>query len=370
MPNPRPHIPTLSPVVHGSVSDAELAAHDLQREDVLDFSASLNPLGPSPRVLDALRSVDISRYPEDGAPALRKALARHAGVDVKNVLVGNGSSELLWLLAQAYLHARQLTLIVSPTYGEYARAFQAVGARVERLSTGERADFAFDPDSLSKLIAERQPIITAIGNPNNPTGQFLSNAAIRSLALTRNGGMLLVDEAYRPFVPGAPESSDNIHGLPVVLLRSLTKIHGLAGLRLGYLIARAEVIEALDRIRPPWSVNAMAQAAGLAALTDVDHVRRSQRAAQLSRQYLVNGFAALGLPTIAGPVNFLLVRVGDGASVRTALLAQGMIVRDCASFGLPAYIRIGVRRQEECEQLMNVIADLPEICADVQAVEG
>ena len=253
MPPPRKHLRALAPVTHGSISEEELAAYGLRREDVIDFSASLNPLGPSPRAVAAARAADIARYPEDGAPVLRRALAEQDGVGVENVLVGNGSSELLWLLAFAYLRAGQLTLTVSPTYGEYARAFRAAGGRVESLSTWEGEGFSFDPYTLARLIKERRPVITAIGSPHNPTGQVAAASDIRSLALAHAEGMLLVDQAYLPFAPEAPDLSNAILGVPLVLLRSLTKLHGLAGLRLGYVVARADVIDALDRLRPPWT---------------------------------------------------------------------------------------------------------------------
>lgn len=354
-PVPRATVRAITPVVHGSLSNAELAAYGFAREEVLDFSASLNPLGPSPLALEALRTVDVARYPEDGAPDLRRALAAHCGVTDDHVLVGNGSSELLWLLAVAYLRAGQRTLIVGPTYGEYDRAIRLAGASIERWHAQPGDDFAVDLDFVERIIKEREPFLTVVCNPNNPTGALLPPEAFRRLAAPYRPGMLLVDEAYLPFVAGAPNLATQVDDYPLVLLRSMTKIHGLAGLRLGYVVAHPAVIAALDKVRPPWSVNAAAQAAGLAALDDVGHVRRSIEAVEEARAYLTAGLTDLGLPVVPGTANFLLVPVGDATAVRAALLRRGIGVRDCTSFGLPAHIRIGIRRLDDCARLLEQI---------------
>ena len=144
----------------------------------------------------------------------------------------------------------------------------------------------------------------------------------------------------------------------MLLLRSLTKDHGLAGLRLGYAITTPDLLDPIRRVRPPWSVNALAQAAGLAALEDVGHIEEARRVVAESRAYLAEELGALGLGVIPSAANFLLVRVGDGAAFRSGLLERGVCVRDCASFGLPAYVRIGVRRLEECRRLASAAREV------------
>ncbi len=357
---PRPALLDVPAVPHGSVADEELVGLGLRRADVLDFSASLNPLGASPAVYRALATLDVTRYPDDRAVALRAALAAQLGLGMDHVLAGNGSAELIWLLAMAYLCPGRRTLVVSPTFGEYERACRIAGAGIEFLHTDERRDFQPDAAALCDTIRRRQPNLTFLCNPNNPTGWLLSPDQLLQLADAHEAGLLVVDEAYLPFVPNAPDLAREVTGHPLALLRSLTKAHGLAGLRLGYLVAHPEVVTTLERVRPPWSVNSAAQIAGLAALQDTKHLERSLTVVHEARRYLLGALEALRLKVIAGPANFLLIRVGDARLVRQRLLARGICVRDCTSFGLPGYIRVGIRRVEDCRRLVEALAGVME----------
>jgi histidinol-phosphate/aromatic aminotransferase/cobyric acid decarboxylase-like protein len=258
----------LTPVFHGSVSDTELASCGLMRSEVIDFSVNANPLGPSPAAVAAAASAPWSRYPDDAATELRYALAARDDVDATQVAVGNGSAELLWLLALAFVDAGDATLVVGPTFGEYARAVRIAGGHVYEHRADSANDFAVCP---AAVIAEAQAAearVVFVCNPNNPTGTLLSLCDLRELAASLPHSLLVIDEAYRQFVDAPPPTTELlVHG-NVVLVRSLTKDYALTGLRLGYALATAPVCAALDAVRPPWSVNAVAQAAGLAALDD------------------------------------------------------------------------------------------------------
>jgi histidinol-phosphate aminotransferase len=369
-PHPRAHLAELAPVHHGGVSDAELAELGLRRDEVIDFSTSTNPLGPSPAAVAAARAAVWTHYPDDRAAALRRALATAAGVAEDEVVVANGSAELIWLLALAFLDPGEAAVVVGPTFGEYARAVRIVGGVVQEYRARPEEGFAVDVAA----VAERARTVTArlvfLCNPNNPTGVLLPSPAVAALARAARDTLIVVDEAYMPFVdeppPGHPSATSVALGTPppapllalgnVVLLRSLTKDCAMPGLRLGYALAPAPVADALDRVRPAWSVNAVAQAAGLAAIGDAAHLARARDEVRRAHAYLTRALGALGLSVLPSAANFVLVEVGDAAATRAALLRHRVVVRDCTSFGLPRHVRIGLRTVPECERLVAAFA--------------
>ena len=330
----------LEPVVHGSVGAVELAALGLAPNDVLDFSVNTNPLGPAPSVLQAVRETDWSRYPGDDEEPLRNRLAQRAGVSPEQVVLGNGSAELMWLIALAALRAGDRAGIVGPTFGEYARAVCVVGATPIEVG---------DPRDATSVRA------LFVCNPNNPSGQYRGPAEIEHLLEEQPDRLLVLDEAYAPFVDNRWRSEALLEFGNLVILRSMTKDQALPGLRLGYLLAAPEVASAVDAVRPPWSVNAGALRAGLAALEpDAEaHVQHARDLVAHSRRLLTVGFSELGFEVEPAMANFVLVHVGDGARFRGALLPYGFVVRDCASFGLPDCVRIACRLPAECQRLIE-----------------
>jgi histidinol-phosphate aminotransferase len=362
---PRPELEKLTPAVHGGPDYAELVALGLSPDEVIDFSANANPYGPSPQVRTALAGVPLDRYPDARAIALRERLAQVHGLTPEHIIVGNGTAELIWLLGMAYLQRGDPVVIIGPTFGEYRAAAGLMGARVTEYRAPS-ADFQPDVAAIEALIERQQPRLTFLCNPNNPTGVYLAQEAVEALAAACGEGVLVVDEAYRAFVadpwpseplvergPGLSSAEGN-----VVLLRSMTKDHALAGLRLGCALASPEVVAALKKVQPSWSVNAAAQAAGLAALSDENHLRESLPKIAKAKTYLVEELTRLGLRVVPSAANFLLVEVGDGRDLRRKLLSHGLMVRDCASFGLPEYVRIAARRMEECHWLVETLQQL------------
>ena len=344
----RSHILELRRVEHGSVSAAELAPFGRTPADVLDFSVNINPLGPAPTVLHAIQETDWIRYPGDDEAPLRKGLADRNGVTSDQVALGNGSAELLWLIALAILQPQDHVVVVSPTFGEYARAARTVGAEVREVQT------------LRNLPPGR---VLFVCNPNNPTGFVYCQAEIEQVLNEQPDRLVVVDEAYAAFAPERWHSErllaahDNL-----VILRSLTKEHALPGVRLGYLLAGPEVACAVESVRPPWSVNAGALRAGLAALgTEAEtHVERARGIVATSRQVLTRGLNQLGYVVRPSAANFVLVEVGDAAKFRSALLPHGFIVRDCMSFGLPSHVRVASRLPDECEALLDMVRRLKD----------
>ncbi|QYJ16850.1 Histidinol-phosphate aminotransferase [Rubrobacter xylanophilus DSM 9941] len=363
---PNPPFEGISPVAHGALDPGELERLGVDPAEVVDFSASINPYGPAPIVLEAARRADVSGYPDRGCLGLRRALSEHLGVGLSWIAPGNGSAELIDLLARVYLSPGDAALVVGPTFGEYERACRLCGARVLRWDREVRgAGVSLDLDGLLEAVLRERPRVMWLCNPNNPTGDLLSGREVRRLlaAVEEVGGLLVVDEAYRELVlRGEP---DDLTGLlleerGLILLRSMTKAHALAGLRLGYALAPPEVVRALAVARPPWSVSAPAQAAGIAALSPGArrHLSRCRRLLARDAELLAAGLARLGLATVPGVANFLLVEVGDGGRVREALLRRNLQVRDCASFGLPAHIRVAVRLPEENARLLAALEEV------------
>jgi len=356
---PEPRLPAVARVEHGGPDFAELAALGIRPEALLDFSVNKNPLGVSPRAMRAVGLVEPSEYPDSRCLRLRAGLAAAHDVQPDEVLVGNGSVELIWLLGQVYLAPGDDVVIVGPTFGEYDAAARRAGARITQVDATEETAFRPILQEIVETIRQAEPRVVCLCNPNNPTGQALELDDVRYLLEVLGNGLLVVDEAYVELADGVESVVALGRSDPrLVVLRSLTKSHGLAGLRLGYLIGAAGVVEALGQAQPPWSVNAFAQAAGVAALGDDTHVTEGRRLARRARTMLVDGLERLGLTCVPSRASYWLVKVGDGRQVRDEMLRRGILVRDAGSFGLPAYIRVAARPIDECERLLAVLAGL------------
>ncbi len=353
---PRSQVLDVPLAVHGAPDAAELRRLGLHAAEVLDFSSNINAYGPSPAVREAIARTPLDRYPDNEAPALRAALAEHLGVSPQCILAANGSSELIWLAALAFLRPLDHVLILYPAFAEYERMAALTGAHVKSLLAKVENGFALSSSQIHAAIDSWQPRLVFLCNPNNPTGTVLGNLCIAFCAIKYTDTLFIVDESYSSFVPGlgsAAATRDN-----VLVLRSMTKDYALAGLRLGYAVGAEELIAALARMRPPWSVNAFAQAAGLAALRDQEHLQHSLELLAAAKSELMAALVVQGMEVLPSATPFFLVRVGDGAAVRRALLHKGILVRDCASFGLPEYIRICTRRPEKNARLVAALSEV------------
>jgi len=355
--------------VHGGIKEAELRTLGLRLEDCLDFSASVSPLGPPAGVQEAIAAVDLGAYPDPHCLGLTEAIAAHHkvdGVNVNNVIVGNGSTEIIHLLTRAYIGTSvahsPAALLLAPTYGEYDGAVRISGGSITTLTaTRCSRGFSWDVGIAAELISAEKPALTFVCNPNNPTGALMSRSDLAVLAASAAdvGGLLVVDEAYinlsdqwmEGSVVGMAASLDS-----VVALRSMTKDYALTALRLGYAIAAPPVIARLQALQPDWSVNGLAQAAGMVALADEGYLERARQAVAASRDCIVERLEALGIQCYPTAANFVLAQVGDAAALRDRLARRGLFVRDCASFGLPDCIRIGLRPVDDCIRLTDAIA--------------
>ena len=354
---PRPEVAATSPAYHGALDYAELEQLGLNPDEVLDFSVNSNPYGPSPEVQRALTCVPLDRYPDRETLDLRRALAGQNHVSIDQIVVGNGTAELLWLVALAFLRAGDPVLVVGPTFGEYGRVAALTGAHVEKWTARPEREFAVEPEAVGRCLQQLAPRLAFVCNPNNPTGSTLPPGIIHAWAEAHPRTLFVVDEAYLAFAPGLDSAlTANAHNM--LALRSMTKDYALAGLRLGYAVGHVSLIAALGQVRPAWNVNALAQAAGVAALGDEVHLRATLVALSQANEELVIALRKLGLSPFPSAVHFFLVDVGDGCAFRRRLLREGILVRDCASFGLPVYVRIATRRPGENARLVAAISAL------------
>ncbi len=358
--------------VHGGIKEAELRALGLRLEDCLDFSASVSPLGPPEGVAEAIARVDLTAYPDPHCLALTEAIATHhaaEGIADRNVIVGNGSTEIIHLLTRAWIGAppegcSRSALLLTPTYGEYDGAVRISGGTVTTLTATRCSEgFAWDTSAVTAAIATERPSLTFICNPNNPTGVLMERDQLAEIADTvaETGGLLVVDEAYINLSERRADAEviemATHHG-SVVALRSMTKDYALTALRLGYAVASEGVISRLAALQPDWSVNGLAQAAGLIAIEDEMYLDRARRAVADSRDCVAGRLSALGIRCYPTEANFVLAQVGDAANLRDRLARRGLFVRDCTSFGLPDCIRIGLRPAADCIRLADAVADL------------
>jgi len=333
------------------------------REDLIDFSANINPLGPPTYLRQTISAhvSDLLHYPDPEYLALREAAARRYDVDVEQIVCGNGTGEILRSLPFA-LHARA-ALLVEPCYADYRAALErcAISPAVYALSASNQ--FALDFDQLDQaLAAQPADCIVFLGRPNNPTGLSFSAEALRSLAARHARCWFVIDEAFGEFIEGF-ESLTTQRPANVVVLLSLTKAYAIPGLRLALAIADAPIAACLREALPPWSVNALAQAFGCEALADHEYLARTRaevtclRAALLARLQTIPHLRAF-----PGEANYLLLQLIDAPftveELRRRMLARGIALRDCANYrSMPAgFFRIAVRSDDENEQLCRALA--------------
>ncbi|MCM8813014.1 MAG: histidinol-phosphate transaminase [Candidatus Omnitrophica bacterium] len=313
------------------------------------MASNENALGPSPAALAAVRRVlrEAHRYPDGACFSLKAALARNSGIPPEQLVVGNGSDELIVLALRAFINPGDEVIIAEPTFMVYKIAARLCEAQVIAVPL---RDFRYDLAAMRQRISPRTKMIF-IANPDNPTGSYAARAAVEEfLAAVPEGVLVFFDEAYYEYV----EAADYATALPwigrgnVIVSRSFSKIYGLGGLRVGWAAAAEPIIDCLNRVREPFNVNSLAQAAAVAALDDLPHIERSRSLVGSEKEFLCATFGALGLFFVPSVTNFILVRVGEQSeAVYHQLLRQGVIVREMAGWGLPGFIRVTIGKKSE-----------------------
>ncbi len=371
----RPQVLGLRPYSPGR--PIEEVEREIGVDQVLKLASNENPLGPSPLALQAIREAlhGLHRYPDGGCHTLRHELSRRLGVRFEELCVGNGSNELLELVARAFLGPGDEALIGHPAFVVYRSVCQAVGCQIQEIPL---KDFAHDLPEMLKATTPRTKVIF-LGNPNNPTGTCVSPEDLLAFVQELRGDVILVvDEAYREYLP-RPLRPDLIRyireGRYLLGLRTFSKAYGLAGIRIGYGIAPAEMVEILDRVRQPFNVNTLAQKAAVAALEDTSHLEETLRVTEEGRRSLQSRLEELGLSCIPSVANFILVDVGVEAKVVAhALLRKGVIVRSMEAYNLPTYIRVTVGTPQEntgaIHALAEVLAEVEPAVKSPDSIEG
>jgi len=358
-----PGLRELSPYVPGKPMEA------LEREygisDSIKLASNENPLGPPTAAVEAARAClgEIGLYPDGEGFALKQRLAERLGVAAEQVTLGNGSNELLVMLAETFLEPGREAIYDQHAFVIYPLATRATGA-VGRVAKSLPADhrqhpLGHDATAFADSLGPRSRLMF-IANPNNPTGSWINLTELRGLLEQVPRDVIVVlDEAYAEYVtdPNYPDGLTLVPEFPnLVVTRSFSKIYALAGLRLGYAVSHPGMAELLNRIRQPFNTSAVAQAAAIAALGDHDHIRRSRELNSAGLGQLADGLKALGFRPLPSQGNFLLVEVGRAADAcYEALLRAGIIVRPVANYGLPEYLRITVGRPEQNQRLLEAL---------------
>ena len=325
--------------------------------DSIKLASNENPLGPSPRALAALReaAAEVHRYPDGGGFYLKQKLAEKLGVGADEIVLGNGSNEVLELVARTFLRPGDDAVMSAQAFVVYASVVQAAAGIPRPVPL---RDFTHDLEAIAAAIGKTTRLVF-LGNPNNPTGTIYRRDAFeRFLAAVPRDTVIVADDAYAEYVvdPDYPQtlryhSPDRL----LVTLRTFSKIYGLAGLRIGYGVGPTELIAALEKIRQPFNVNSLAQAAALAALDDDEHVEKSRRTNRDGMEYLECEFTRLGLDFVPSHANFVLVRVGDAGAVYERLIRRGVIVRPVGGYGFPEHVRVTVGTADENRRFIGAL---------------
>ncbi len=326
--------------------------------EVVKLASNENALGPTPGAVDAIRGAldGLHRYPDGGAKALVGRLAQKLGVAPSRVFMGNGGDDVLSVLSRTFLNDGDEVVIPQPTFSPYAHVSRVMGARVV---FSPLRDMKIDLDDVFSKVSGRTKIVF-LCSPNNPTGGILTGDELVSfLEKLPKGLLVLLDEAYGDFTddPAYPDSASLIDRFPLVVLRSFSKIYGLAGLRVGFALSREGVVEYMNRVREPFNVNQLAQAAALAALEDDDYKERAITLVREGREALYRAFGEMGLAYVESQANFIFVCVGDGDGAMDALMREGVIVRPGSAFGHPEWIRVTVGLEAENERFLLRLRD-------------
>lgn len=325
-------------------------------KNVIKLASNENPLGPSPKAVEAIRGYasKINFYPDGGSYYLKKALGEKLGVKEENIILGNGSDEVVSLITRIFLQKGDQAIMGDPSFLMYKIDAQLSQAKVASVPL---KNFRLDLSEMSKAIGSKTKLIF-ISNPNNPTGTIITEDEVEHFLKDVPLRILTVfDEAYYEYVEDAnyPQSIDLLDkNSNIIILRTFSKIYGLAGLRVGYGIGSPEVIDLLNKARPPFNVNSLAQVAALASLEDEDQVNQSKSLVREGKEFLYSNLRRLKVSFIPTQANFILIKIGRKAKdVEGELLKKGIIVRGMGAYNLPHYIRVTIGTKPQNEEFIK-----------------
>ena len=355
----QPGVQKLSPYVPGKPVDELARELDLDPASIVKLASNENPLGPSAKALEAIRSelAELTRYPDGNGFELKSRLAARCGVQISQVTLGNGSNDILDLVARAYLAPGLNAVFSQYAFAVYPISTQAVGAQGKVVPA---KDHGHDLEAMLAAIDANTRVVF-IANPNNPTGTWFGPAALeRFLARVPQNVLVVLDEAYIEYAEG-DELPDGLKYLArydnLLVSRTFSKAYGLAALRVGYALSSAQIADVLNRVRQPFNVNSLALAAACAALDDADYLAQSRQLNDAGMAQLEAGLRELGLSWIPSKGNFIAVDFGrDTAAINQALLHEGVIVRPVAGYGMPNFLRVSIGLPAENARFLEALA--------------
>jgi histidinol-phosphate aminotransferase len=352
------NVRAIAPYVPGKPIAETARELGIPERDILKMASNENPLGPSPAALAAIRGAlgDLNYYPDGSGYDLKREISARMGVDPANIVLGNGSNDVLELVARAFLRAGESAVYSQHAFMVYPLVVQAIGATGIEVPA---RDYGNDLEALARAVRGDTRMVF-VANPNNPTGTFSPwDALAQFVAAVPPRVLVVLDEAYGEYLPdelASPTASWLARFPNLVVSRTLSKAYGLAGLRVGYGLAHPEVAEIMNRVRQPFNVNHLALVAARAALGDTGFIARSREVNAAGLVQLAAGFERLGLGYIASRANFITVHVGDAQGVYHKLLAEGVIVRPIAGYGLPQHLRVTVGLPGQNERFLGALA--------------
>ncbi|HZV62232.1 MAG TPA: histidinol-phosphate transaminase [Methylophilaceae bacterium] len=354
------YISSIAPYQPGKPISELAREMGLEEGNIVKLASNENPLGISPKAHQAIESAfeDVSRYPDGNSFALRDAVCRKFGLSPQQLVFGNGSNDILELAARAFLIAGSEAIYSQHAFAVYALVTQAVGA--EGVVTPAK-DFGHDLQAMLSAVTPRTRMVF-IANPNNPTGTLLDKNELKDfLRKVPSNVLVVLDEAYDEYLPEAYKS-ESVQWLTefdnLIISRTFSKAYGLAGLRIGYGMGNAAIADIMNRVRQPFNVNSVAQAAAVASLQDEAFVARSYALNQAGMKQITEAFQRLGLTFIPSYGNFVSFRVNNAGDVYQRLLKKGVIVRPIANYGMPDYLRVSIGLFDENARFLQVLEQI------------
>ena len=350
-----PYVRSIAPYQPGKPISELAREMGLEEASIIKLASNENPLGVSPRARRAIEGIldGVSRYPDGNGFELKQALCSRYGVSAEQIILGNGSNDVLELAARSFLTPQDSAIYAQHAFAVYPLAVQAIGAEAIEVPARE---FGHDPEAMLNAVRPNTRLVF-IANPNNPTGTMIAAESLQRFIAAMPGHVLVVlDEAYNEYVPR--EFSCNtltwLSRYPnLVVTRTFSKIYGLAGLRVGCAFAAPDVADLMNRVRQPFNVNSVSLAAASAALADSEFVRRSVELNSAGMKQVTGGLARLGLDYIRSYGNFVSFKVPDAPGVFQKLLRSGVIVRPIASYGMPDYLRVTIGLESENARFLD-----------------
>jgi len=357
----RPSIANILPYPPGK--PIEEVKRELGLEEVIKMASNENALGPSPKASEAMKKAasNVNLYPDGNSYYLKQKLAQKLGVGMDEVIVGNGADEIIRIITETFLNPGEEVVIAWPGFVIYCIATDVMAGSLKRIPL---KNYTHDLEAMLNAVTEKTKLIF-IANPNNPTGTMVNKTQVESFMKKVPEDVIVVfDEAYCEYADeNFPQTFRYMkEGRNVIILRTFSKIYGLAGLRVGYGIAKKEIFEEMNRIRQPFNVNRIAQSAAIAALDDGEHVEKTIAMNEEGKRFLYKEFEAMGLEYVPTAANFILVNIEqDGRKVYEQLLKEGVIVRPVDNYDLPNFLRVTICKGAENKKFIDSLKKVLKI---------